>query len=226
MTLFAGIMLALYQRQLTGRGTKVQTSLMANGVWSNACNVQAALCGAAFAPKWTRKTAINPMINHYLVRDGHRIFFCLLDAPRDWPNLCRALGFEDLIDDERFSTSAARRCNTAELVARMDAVFAQHDLEYWRCVLKQHDLNWGPVPAPWEVAEDAQLEEAGMLAEIHPGLKTVQNPIQVEGIEKIPPRLAPEVGAHTREVLRSIHLSDDEINSMIDRGAAFGKEPA
>ncbi len=221
VTLFAGIMLALYQRQVTGRGSKVKTSLMANGVWSNACNVQAALCGATFLPKWTRKNAINPLINHYVARDGYRIFFCLLDPPRDWPNLCRALGFPELIEEERFSTAALRRANSAELVARMDAAFAGHDLEYWARVLKEHDLIWGPVPAPWEVAADPQLEAAGMLTELRPGLKTIQNPIQVEGIEKVAPRMAPEVGEHTREVLRDLNLGDAEIAAMIERGAAF-----
>lgn len=224
VALFAGIMLALYRRQDTGRGGKVKTSLMANGVWSNACAIQAALCGAQFLPKWTRKTAINPLINHYVVRDGQRIFFCLLDAPKDWPNLCRALGAPELIEDERFATSAQRRANTAELVAIMDAAFAQHDLAYWTRVLKEHDLIWGPVPPPWEVAKDPQLEAAGMLAEIHPGLKTVQNPIQVEGAEKVVPRMGPDVGQHTREVLRSVEVTDDEIEKMIERGAAMAKD--
>ena len=43
-------MLALYQRQITGLGTKVSTSLMANGAWSNGCAIQAALCDAHHIP--------------------------------------------------------------------------------------------------------------------------------------------------------------------------------
>src|SRR3984957_6020220 len=43
VTLFAGIMMALYRRQLTGQGSKVSTSLMANGAWANGCAIQAAL---------------------------------------------------------------------------------------------------------------------------------------------------------------------------------------
>ena len=50
MALFAGIMMALYERERTGRGTKVSTSLMANGAWSNACQIQAAMCGATLCP--------------------------------------------------------------------------------------------------------------------------------------------------------------------------------
>lgn len=219
MTIFAGIMVALYRRQITGEGSRVTTSLAANGVWSNSCNVQAALCGAEFLPKWTRKNAINPMVNHYVTRDGHRIFFCLLDAPKDWPNLCRALEFPELIEDARFATTEARRANSAALIARMDEAFAQRDLEYWANVLKQHDLIWGPVPPPWDVARDPQLESNHVYAEIRPGLKTVQNPIRVEGLEKTPPRLAPEMGEHTREVLRELGYDEAHIAKMIGRAA-------
>jgi crotonobetainyl-CoA:carnitine CoA-transferase CaiB-like acyl-CoA transferase len=220
VTVFAGILLALYRREKTGEGSRVTTSLMANGAWSNACLIQAALCGATFLPKWTRKEAINPMVNHYVTRDGHRIFFCLLDAPKDWPNLCRALGFPEWIDDPRFNTSAGRRENSGVLIARMDAVFAEADLSHWACVLKQHDLIWGPVPSPAEVAKDPQLGLNHVFDEIRPGLRTVQNPIRVEGLEKVAPRPAPEIGQHTREVLREAGYGDAEIEAMLARGAA------
>ena len=48
LALFGAIMLALYQRQTTGRGSKVSTSLMATGAWSNSCQIQAEMLGAAF----------------------------------------------------------------------------------------------------------------------------------------------------------------------------------
>jgi crotonobetainyl-CoA:carnitine CoA-transferase CaiB-like acyl-CoA transferase len=245
VTLFASIMLALYQRQITGRGAKVRTSLMANGVWSHSCAIQAALCGAQFLPKWTRKQAINPLVNHYVASDGRRIFLCLLDAAQDWPNLCAALDWpQHILADLRFNTAAARRANNVELIALLDEAIAKHDLAYWTRALKEHDLVWGPVPSPMEVATDPQLEANGVFAEVEPGLhqglnhagaqappvrtrttrlKTVQNPINVEGIEKCAPRMAPEVGQDTREVLRSAGYSDDEIGAMIARGAALAR---
>jgi len=220
VTLFAGIMLALYQRQITGRGSRVSTSLMANGAWSNACLIQAALCGAEFKPRWTRKAAINPLVNHYLTRDGHRIFFCLLEPVRDWKNLCAALGFRELIEDPRFSTPQSRQANSAELIARMDQAIAQCDLADWAGIFKERDLIWGPVPAAWEVAHDPQMERDGVFAEIAPGLKTVQNPIQVEGIEKRTPRLGPGIGEHTREILEELGYNAEQIGKMMERGAA------
>src|SRR5579872_4525403 len=112
MALFGGIMLALYERTRTGRGIKVSTSLMANGAWSNACLIQAALCGASFLPRWTRAKAINPLVNHYVARDGVRFFFCVLDPTKDWINFSRSLGRAELIEDPRFSTPEARIRNS------------------------------------------------------------------------------------------------------------------
>jgi crotonobetainyl-CoA:carnitine CoA-transferase CaiB-like acyl-CoA transferase len=72
LALFGSIMVALYQRQMTGRGTKVTTSLMAAGAWSNSCQIQAAMVGANFPTRRTRFTTLNPLVNQYQAKDGHR----------------------------------------------------------------------------------------------------------------------------------------------------------
>ena len=218
VSLFASIMMALYQRQVTGRGARVFTSLMANGIWSYGCSVQAALCGAEFLPKWTRKTAICPLVNHYVARDGRRMYFCLLDVARDWPNLCHVLGFDELRDDPRFATTKARQENSAQLVGRIDEAMATRDLDEWAAILKQYDLVWGPVPSATEVAVDAQAQQ--LFTEIAPGLKTITNPLNIEGIEKAKPTMPPLIGQHTTEVLTSLGLTQETIASMKARGAA------
>jgi len=226
MTIFASIMLALYQRQITGRGTKIATSLVANGVWSHSCSIQAALCGAQFLPKWTRKQAVNPMVNHYVTQDGKRMFFCLLEPKSDWPKLCAALDWPQLVDDDRFNSPQGRRANNVELIAMLDEAIARHDIAHWTAVFKQYDLVWGPVPSPEEVAADEQLHANGVFPEIEPGLRTVKNPIRVDGVDHCAPRMAPSVGQHTREVLREAGLDDTQIAGMIARGAAHAAESA
>jgi formyl-CoA transferase len=218
VSLFASIMVALYQRQITGRGSRVFTSLLANGIWSYGCGIQAALCDAKFYPKWTRKTAICPLVNHYLARDGRRMFFCLLEPVRDWRNLCHALNFDELHDDPRFSTTKARQENSAELIKRIDQVIATRDLDQWAVIFKQYDLVWGPVPSADEVTHDPQAQE--MFQEIAPGLKTIKSPLNIEGIEKASPRMPPSIGEHTTEVLTSLGLTPKTIAKMKSRGAA------
>jgi len=205
MALFGAIMLALYQRERTGRGMKVSTSLMANGAWANACNIQAALCGATFVPRWTRQTAVNPLVNHYVASDGVRFFFPLLDPQKDWANICRALERTELLQDARFATPALRQENGKDLIAIFDAAIAQKDSALWKRIFAAHAVIWSPVPESAEVPADQQMEANGVFVEIEgTGLRTVANPITVDGVTKARPRMAPKVGQHTAEILREL----------------------
>ena len=218
MALFGAIMLALYQREKTGLGSRVTTSLMATGAWSNACAIQAALCEAVFSPKYTRLTSLNPIVNHYVTKDQQRFITCCLDPKKDWPNLCRALGKPELIEDERFSSPDARRGHAPELVAIIDHAVAARDMAEWVAIFRDHDVIWGPVPSIQQVASDAQMESNGVFPSIAGGPQTVDSPIRMDGAMKTRPSLAPGVGEHSGEVLQSLGYSDHAIRDMVKRG--------
>lgn len=226
MILFGAIMLALYNRERTGRGAKVSSSLMASGAWANSCLIQAALCGATEYLRATRAAAYNPMVNHYVTRDGKRFIFCLIQPAKDWPKLCRAIGrpeLPDLMNDPRFATLEARIQNV-ELIALLDAVFAQKDMADWIEIFAAHDLAWSQVSTIPEVAQDPQMAANDVFIEFdhprHGRLKTVNSPLFVEGAEKVTPQPAPEIGQHTREVLQMLGYAEAEIASLIERGVA------
>jgi formyl-CoA transferase len=225
MTLVAAILLALYQRQITGRGAKVATTLVANGVWSNACITQAALCQAEFPQRRARKDAHSPLVNHYATRDGKRILLFLINPAADWKKLCAALGRPDLLDDARFNSPQARFTNNVALIEILDQEFGARDFAECEATLKRHDLVFAAVPLPMDVVTDAQLEHDGLFPEIEPGLKTIRNPIRVAGAEHETPRMPPEIGEHTAEILRSAGYSEEQIAEMNSQGSAFSREP-
>ncbi|MEO8126630.1 MAG: CoA transferase [Bryobacteraceae bacterium] len=226
MALFAGILLAMYKREKTGLGTKVSTSLIANGIWSNSCNVQAALAGATFAERWSRKTTVNPLVNHYVTRDGHRIILCCLDVEKDWPRLCQALGLLSFQSDPRFNCNEARTMNSVELIALMDAAVGAVDFTELTKRFHELDVIFGIVPDSEQVSRDLQAEQIGVFAEIAdaPGgpIRTVNNPINLRCETKTPPRFAPGIGQHTVEILRSLGYDDSAIQKMLEEGAAKG----
>src|SRR6058998_3144975 len=116
VSLFAAIMAALYQREKTGKGAMVSTSLMANGLWWNAIQVQAALCGARVEPRPPREEPATALANLYRCRDGRWFLLNVLNDERDWPALLRAIERPALADDARFATTPARRANARALV--------------------------------------------------------------------------------------------------------------
>ncbi|MBM3814510.1 MAG: CoA transferase [Acidimicrobiia bacterium] len=221
MSLFGGIMLALYRRLQTGQGGKVSTTLMANGVWANASLIQGALCGASFRERRHRRHPHNPLVNHYQARDGRRFLFCLLDPVKDWARLCRAMEREDLIEDTLFATPAARRENSAELVKLLDAVFEARDMVDWEARFAAQDVLYAPVAVTRELADDPALWEQKIIRQFAGGSsRTIANPIRFDGTESAPPRSAPEIGAHTNEILAELGYCEEEAAELCGSGIA------
>ena len=223
MTLFGAVMLALYQRERTGRGAKVSSSLLSNGAWANAILIQAALSGATFVPRPPRERALNALLNLYQCRDGRWFILTLLREEREWGRLARAIGREELLTDARFATMAARHANSTALVKVLDEVFAGKDWPEWRGILEAHRITFGPMARITEPGDDRQMVAAQTIVPLEiperPGMRTVMSPIQVSGQSKVPPRRAPELGEHTRDVLRSVGYDDAALQRLRATGA-------
>lgn len=222
MTLFGGIMMALYQRERTGQGTCVSTSLLANGAWSNSCAIQAAFVGAEWPVRRTRTNPNNPLVNHYLSRDGQRIFLCLLDPERDWIRLCNALGCPVQIANPLFSSPALRRENAAQLVTLIDAEIARRDLAEWSMIFANNDVVWGLVPTVAQVSQDPQMKAAGAFQAFEDSdLQTVMSPIHIGGMQKERPRLAPQVGQDSAGILQLLGFTEEEFEQLRACGAVY-----
>jgi crotonobetainyl-CoA:carnitine CoA-transferase CaiB-like acyl-CoA transferase len=222
LALFGAIMLALYQRQITGRGTKVSTSLMATGAWSNSCQIQAAMLGAKFPPRRTRFNALNPLVNQYKARDGLRFILCCIDTKYDWGRLCRAIERTDLIEDARYQTAEARFENGEKVVALLDEAFSKKDLGEWQEIFDKHNVIWGTIPTIDRVATDAQMKDNRVFAEIeHPELgriSTINNPINLADVVKERPSVAPEIGQHSAEILTALGYDESQIADLLRKG--------
>lgn len=216
--LFGAIMLALYRRERTGKGTKVSSSLAANGAWANGCNLQAELCGSKKFERQVRSRPFNVLVNHYVARDGKRFLFCCLKPELDWPRLCQAVGREDLRDDPRYATVEARKQHTRELVAVLDTCFAAKDLAEWRTIFDLFQLVYSPVSSGPEVICDEQLMANDVFVPFDDpelaGVRTVNSPFFVADEPKQRPKAPPTLGQHTREVLGSLSYSAEAIDRL------------
>ena len=223
MALFGAIMMALYRRERTGEGGKVSSSLMANGVWSNGCLIQGALCGAPPYQPLLAEESPNALVNLYPTGDGRCLFLLLIQEEKDWPRFAAAIGRLELLEDSRFSTVAGRRQNGPALYAVLAPLFASRTLAAWREVLDRHSITFGVMALTGEAPDDAQMKANGLFPELTgeaaDGLRTVTSPIAIEGEGKVPPRRAPEIGQHTAEVLRDLGYAADAIETLRRSGA-------
>jgi formyl-CoA transferase len=212
---YAAILTALYRRQATGEGGVVTTSLLANGLWSNSCQIQAALCDLDLAPRGPRGDR-SALAETYETADG-RSFVLAMANPREWPLLVQAVGRPEWLDDPLFATPASRFECAPLLVTFLDEIFAAEPWDYWEARLGDAGVTFGIVGRITDHADDPQVAANNLLPEFidGDGLKTIDSPFQIEGETKQPPRMAPEVGEHTRRILEECGCTAEEIDALM-----------
>jgi len=213
---------ALLARERTGRGQKVHLSLLRMGAYMMGWDLSVALRLNTPVAPYDRSHAINPLINCYKSGDDRWFWLLLLQADRHWPDLCRAIGREDLLKDERFADIFKRRANTLEMVRELDATFASRSLEEWGKRFDEHNVWWAPVFNVFDVVHDPVAQRAGVLVEVDgpEGPTTViASPADFLGTPQAPQGTAPELGQHTEEVLLELGYDWEGIVALKERGA-------
>lgn len=199
IALFGAVMLGLYERTMTGRGREVHTSLIANGLWSNAVQATAFLASATRPVRRPRHDPWTALVNYYETRDGRWFIMSALDPERDFTRLTGVIERPDLLDDPRFSTHDARVANAAALTRIFDAAFLQRNWSEWRDRLAAARVAVGPVLTPEEAADDPQARAIGVITDTADGAllpKLIDTPMWVTGQKKTPPRRAPTLDEH------------------------------
>lgn len=207
-SLYGAIVTALYRRGKTGEGSKVGTSLMANGLWSNGIMVQAALDGASMkaAPDSSKFSAFTQI---YRCRDDRWFILTILPQAQEqaWPRLATCLGHPEWVEDERFNTAASREQNKRELTELLREAIGQEDWTHWHSAFAGQGITCGAIAKSADHGLCTQVEAAGALTEFESGAgRTIDSPMFVEGITKRVPGAAPEVGEHTSAILKELEL--------------------
>ena len=218
LAVFGGIMLALYNRQLTGEGARLSVSLLSCGAWANATMLAAQLCGAEFREKPAREEIYYTWI-YYMTADQRVFKLCIVNEEKRWVPLCTAIGRPDLPNDPRFATYEKRVENMAELIKVLDDAVAQHELAYWQQKLEEHDIPHSILPDYEQIGSDAQMAANDIFVDVEgiPNVRTVNTPIEIAGMEKRRPGPHPELGQHTREILKEVGYTQEDIDAFAAR---------
>jgi CoA:oxalate CoA-transferase len=141
-----------------------------------------------------------------------------------WQNLLRAMGREDLKDDPRFSTNAARTENMDATEAMVTAWTSTLPKAEVVATAKRLRIPAAPVRNAIEVMNDAHMHERGMLERVeHPSLGPIivpNSPLRLHGATRVAPEPSPLLGQHNQEVYGAwLGLGDDGVAALREAGA-------
>jgi len=215
----AGVLAALWHREKTGEGQKIECSLFHSAVWIISGDVQVALVANPLG-RDDRTRSANPLWNTYRCKDDRWICLGMMRAEPFWGPFCQAIGRPELENDERFVDTEARRVNNLALIHILDEVFATKDVDDWCERFRKDNLIFAKVQNAVEVTEDPQAlandfyvdlhHPAGEVPIVATPVKFIQNPATVRGP-------APEIGQNTEEVLLELGYSWEDIGGLKEK---------
>ena len=220
----SAIMAALFERERTGKGRLVATSLLATGVYTVGSDLAVQLKFGRLASNRPRSQPLNPIATFFKSSDGRWFVHNPRRGEGDWIKFCEIAGRPDLIHDERFATGKARRANSLELVPILDEAFGALAFDEIARRMDEADLVWAPVQSPAEVAADPQVAASGALIQVEDGeggtFPSPAAPMRFPGADVAVRPPSPKLGEHTRQVLAELGYAADAIEAMYEAGAA------
>ena len=214
MGFYSAIVTALYRREKTGKGAHVGSSLLANGLWANACSVQSTLCGDIVEHHPARVRPSDAVAEHLpaaATANGWRSRSCTMTAA----GRCSARRCSRRCSTIRgFRPRRTARQHAKALTSTLDKIFAERTAAEWGAILDKNDVVFGAVYAMADVPNDEQAKIAGALVPMEDGSMTVSSPFWIEGEDKIKARRAPAIGQHNDEVLAAAGFSTNDIQKL------------
>jgi crotonobetainyl-CoA:carnitine CoA-transferase CaiB-like acyl-CoA transferase len=221
-----GVLGALVQRGITGRGMEVQSALFENNVFLVGQHMlQYAMTGRPAAPMPERISAW-AIYDVFTVRDGGQIFLAAV-SDAQWAVFCDVLGFDDLKADPALATNNQRVLARPSLLPLLRERLAPRTAAELAAIFERAGLPFAPINRPEDLFDDPHLVQTGALADVvvpdgpkaGETVKAALLPFTMDG-ERLGVRLdPPRRGEHTDAVLRSIGLDEARIAALRAGGA-------
>jgi len=215
--LYAAVVTALFERAQTGKGRLVEVAMQEAAYATLTSSLEAYWQSGKVPPRTGNASHGRVPINVYPTNDGY--IAMNLAVEEHWHSLLKAMGREDLRDDPRFNSPAARlahRGETDALIAAWTKTLGKMEIF---AVAKRHRIPLAPVRDVNEVMHDPGMHERGFLAEIEHdeiGRVTVPtSPLRFHGADPVPLVPSPKLGQHNAEIYGGwLGLSQDEIAAL------------
>lgn len=212
---------ALYQREKTGRGQRIDLSLLDSQVALLMYLAQTYIATDMVPERRGAKHPLAAPFKAFKTKDGHVAVVAFQD--KHFESFCKIIGREDLVSDERFDNFIARALNKADLYAILDPIFPKKTNAEWAKPLREAGIPSSPVNDIRDALNDPQVLHRNMVVEMnHPEIgvyKGLGNPIKSTEMDDGPLSPPPLLGQHTDEVLTDLlGMSPDDIQALRDEG--------
>lgn len=211
-----GILVALLEREASGRGQWLHTSLLESMVYMMDFQTSRYLVDGEVASQAGNFHPTSIPTGVYKARDGY--LNIAVFGSKIWERFCHILGAPEWITDPRYHDKPARSVNRDALNAEIERRLAAQDRSHWIEQFNAGGVACGLISDMREVFAEPQIAHLGMVKEVvSPRLgrqRLVGQPMQLERTPSTIARAAPRRGEHTEEVLLELGIAADEIARM------------
>lgn len=215
-----GVLCAYIHAQKTGQGQLVDTSLLEAGIAYTIWESSGYFADGEIPGPLGSAHRVSAPYQALRTSDG----YINIGAPtqRTWEQLCRAIGQEELIEDQRFREPGDRKAREEELAALLEEIFSQQSTAYWLETLEKAGMVAGPINNIAQVYDDPQVIAREMKVDLEdPDLGTLHNigiPVKLSATPGSIRRRAPMLGEHSWEILTESGFAEQEIEDLFDSG--------
>ena len=221
-----GIMAAYIHALKTGQGQMVDTSLMEAGVAYTVWESSVYFAQGEIPGPLGSAHRVSAPYQALRTRDGYLNLGAATQPT--WEQLCRAIGREDLMEDERFRAPWDRKAREEELAALLEETFSTQDTEHWLELLDGAGVVAGPIYNMEQVYQDPQVLAREMLVDTEdPELGTIHNigvPVKLSATPGSIRRRAPALGEHSGEILLEHGFTQGEVDELLNAGVILGNQ--
>jgi crotonobetainyl-CoA:carnitine CoA-transferase CaiB-like acyl-CoA transferase len=210
-----GILIALAERERSGEGQWITTSLLQAQIAMMDFQAARYLVDGEVPPQAGNDHPYVTPTGAFETSDG---YINIALGQKQWPDFCRALGRPDLTEHADYVSQEQRFRNRPALNRELEKAFKTRKTQEWLGLLEPLGIPAGPIYRVNEVFEDAQVKHLGMAAPVHHpvrgDIRVVASPI---GLSRTPAKVAtptPEAGEHTQELLAEIGITGAEVERL------------
>jgi crotonobetainyl-CoA:carnitine CoA-transferase CaiB-like acyl-CoA transferase len=217
---YIGILTALYEREKTGKGKLVKSSLFETTAFLMGQHMAYAAITKVPVPPMPARVSAWSIYKIFNTKDNDQIFIGII-SEKHWQRFCETFEWKDWLNDERLKINNGRIDNREWFLPELNkriATFTKKEI-IQKCELA--DIPFAPIATPEDLFEDVQLNEGGsLLATTLPDgteTKLPKFPLEYEGAEMSVRLNPPRIGEHTNEILQSMGLTNEQIMELINK---------